>query len=98
MATAYISFGKMATTANDQGGPVVSGAPDLTETVTTSGTSAQSSAAPSTGVAVVFSSAAHYVTVGDNPTATTANGWYVPAAQLFDIKVKAGEKLAFITV
>lgn len=98
MATAYVSFGKMATNDGDQQGPVIRGAPSLTETVTTSATSAQSSAAPSTGIVIIYSDTAHYVTVGDNPTATASNGWYVPANQLFDIKVKAGEKLAFITV
>lgn len=98
MATAYVSFGKMATTDGDQQGPVVSGAPFFSETVTTSGTSAQSAASPESGVAVIFSAAAHYVTVGADPTATSANSWYQPAGQRIEIKVKAGDKLAFITV
>lgn len=50
------------------------------ETVTTSGTSAQSEI-NSKGAAVAFlhSSAAHWVTVGTDPTATSTNGFYLPA-------------------
>lgn len=98
MATAYVSFGKMATTDGDQQGPVVRGNPDSTEAVTTSGTSAATTnVSAGNGVAVIFSDTAHYATVGATPTATATTGWYIPANQQFDIKVSTGDKVALIT-
>lgn len=72
--------------------------PIKSETVTTSGTSAQSGANPSGAIVQLFSDAAHYVDVGSDPTATAANGVYVPASTLYHIAVPDGVKIAAITV
>lgn len=90
MATLYVSWL----------GDVVNGigsAPMGSGTVTTSATSAQSAANPAAEAVQLFSDAAHYVTVGDNPTATAANGTYVPANQLYYLAVSNGKKIAAIT-
>ena len=74
------------------------------ETVTTSGTSAQSAAFPIEAeiVQVYCVDAAHYVKMGANPTASATAGFYVPAATVREFKLKAGMgvsgyKLAAIT-
>ncbi len=99
MATAYVSFGKMATTDGNQQGPILSRNPASTEAITTSATSVTTvSEALDDGVAVIFSDAAHYVVVGPAPTAAATTGWYSPASQSLDVKVKAGDRVALITV
>lgn len=73
--------------------------PAKSETVTTSGTSAQG-AVNTDGAAVVslFSTAAHWVTVGSNPTATATNGFYLPASTLMWLDMDGlGNRLAAIT-
>ena len=72
--------------------------PVKSETVTTSATSAQSGANPAAEVVQLFSTGAHYVAVGTEPTATTANGVYVPANTLYNLAVPNGRKIAAITV
>ena len=68
------------------------------ETVTTSGTSAQSGANDDFGaVASLFSTTAHYVTSGSDPTATAANGVYLPASTLVWLDLTNGHKFAAIT-
>lgn len=74
--------------------------PILSETVTTSGTSAQSAAnTAGAAVASLFSDAAHYFTIGDNPTAAAANSVYLPASTLVwvDLKDAVTAKFAAIT-
>ena len=72
--------------------------PVKSETVTTSGTSAKSGANPACKIVRLHSDAAHYVAVGDEPTATSANGVYVPANIPFDLAITNGKKIAAITV
>lgn len=60
-------------------------------TITTSGTSAQSGTIPkNVGIVVLFSDTAHYVTVGNDPTAAAANSIYVPASFTREIRVQNG--------
>lgn len=91
MATLYVSWigGVVSNCAQE---------PVKSETVTTSGTSAQSGANPAGAVVQLFSDAAHYVDVGSDPTATAANGVYVPANQVYHLSVPNGAKIAAITV
>lgn len=70
------------------------------ETVTTSGTSAQGAAnAKGAAVASLFSTAAHYVTVGANPTAAATNSFYLPASTVMwvDLRSNLTDKIAAIT-
>ena len=74
------------------------------ESVTTSGTSAQSAAIPDQAeiVHVYCVDTGHYVKIGSNPTAAAATGFYVPAATVREFKLKTGMgistyKLAAIT-
>lgn len=76
----------------------IGSSPMGSEVVTTSGTSAQSGANPAGEAVQLFSDAAHYVAVGDNPTATAGNGIYVPANQAFYLAIGNGKKIAAITV
>lgn len=92
MASLYISH--FASVQNGcASGPIGS------QTLTTSGTSAQSAANVGGGaVARLFSDTAHWVTVGSNPTATSTNGFYVPANQFFDLDLgSVTDKIAAIT-
>ena len=81
----------------------VAGTPLKSETVTTSGTTAASAAVPTNSdVCSLFSTAAHYVTIGnDTPTAAAANSFYLPANQQMWLRtfVAAGQtvKIAAIT-
>lgn len=69
------------------------------EVVTTSATSAQSTANPEGGiVAMLFSDTAHYIAEGANPTAAAGSGVYLPASTALWLSVKGGYKLAAITV
>lgn len=92
MATLYVSYY----------GTVESGCgsnPVASETVTTSGTSAQSGANANWGVvAMLYSSAAHYFTVGANPTAAAGNSCYLPANTALWVAIGPEEKIAAITV
>jgi len=76
MATLYISYFDNV----DLG---VAGFPISTEAVTTSSTSAASGNVPvASDVCILFSDAAHYVTIsrdGETKPATTTNGFYLPA-------------------
>ena len=73
--------------------------PLFTETVTTSGTSAQGTANAKGGVvASLYSTAAHYFTVGSNPTAAATNSAYLPASTLLWLDLNTlGDKIAAIT-
>ncbi|WP_230280265.1 hypothetical protein [Croceicoccus sp. Ery15] len=74
--------------------------PLKSETVTTSGTSAQSTANTSgAAVASLFSDTAHYFTIADNPTASAANGVYLPANTLVwvDLRDALTAKFAAVT-
>ena len=73
--------------------------PLFTETVTTSGTSAQGTAIAKGGVvASLYSTAAHYFAVGANPTAAATNSGYLPASTVMWIDLDTlGDKIAAIT-
>lgn len=59
------------------------------ETVTTSGTSAQTGVIPKhAGIAILFSDTAHYVTIGNDPTAAAGNSIYVPANVQREIRIR----------
>lgn len=76
------------------------GDPLGSETVTTSGTSAQSAAnTEGAVVASLYSTAAHYVTVGNDPTAAAANSFYLPASTVMwlDLRANLTDKIAAIT-
>lgn len=92
MATLYVSYY----------GAVENGCasdPLASETVTTSGVSAQSGANNKYGVvASLFSTAAHYFTVGANPTAASTNSCYLPANTLLWVALDGNQKIAAITV
>lgn len=76
------------------------GDPIGAETVTTSGTSAQGAVnTDGAVVASLWSDAAHYVTVGDDPTAAATNSFYLPASTLvwLDLRANLSDKIAAIT-
>ena len=78
------------------------GLPILTETRSTSGTSAQSGATPTNAVIVRIKciTAADRYAYGSNPTATAsagASGHYIAAGDIVDLPAVAGWKIAAIT-
>lgn len=86
MASLYISyFGK------SEGG--CAGAPISGETVTTSTTSAQGAVnTKGASLAFLFSDTAHWVTMGSSPTATSTNGFYLPANVNFPVDLDGLDK------
>ena len=99
MATAYVTFGKPATTENDSPAPIYQGDDAVTEVVSTSGTSAQTTGtSDGVGVATVFCATAVMALAGSNPTASATAGRYVPANLPIDIRVEDGDKVALIDV
>jgi hypothetical protein len=92
MATLIIS--RYAAVENNMGsGPCGS------QSLTTSGTSAQSSGNTNGAAAVMlYSTAAHWFVTAADPTATATNGAYLPASTPIWVKVGMGEKIAAITV
>lgn len=92
MATLYVSY-----LAGSQYG--VAKSPSGTTTITTSGTTAKSSANTGSAIAVVFSDAAHYVNVGPSAsvTASATNGLYVPANTEREFALNSGDEIAAIT-
>lgn len=93
MATVNIAF----MTAGGVSGamPVFNAEPLLVEDVTSSGTSAQSSAAPVPCFVRVIADGAVRVAFGPNPTATTSDLKLVPNQPL-DLAVARGHKVAVI--
>lgn len=92
MATLYIS--RYAGVSHNCGQD-----PMGTQALTTSGTSAQSTANTNgASVAMLFSDVAHYVTEGSDPTATTANSVLVPGGVPIWLRLTMGHKLAALTV
>lgn len=95
MATMYVSY---------LGGVqhFVGKEPISATTITTSGSTAKTSAAAPDGasIAVVFSDAAHYVNTGPQASVTAAasNGMYVPANVERHIAINPGDGVAAITV
>lgn len=79
------------------------GSPIKSETVTTSGISAASAAIPvGADVCALYSSAAHYVTIGSGtPTAAASNSFYLPASVHMWLRTYVAEgqtvKIAAIT-
>lgn len=81
----------------------VAGTPIKSETVVTSGVSAASAAVPTNSdVCSLFSTAAHYVTIGEGtPSAAASNSFYLPANQQMWLRTFVAEgqtvKIAAIT-
>lgn len=98
MATAYVAFGFAGGQGSDGfQSQVVNGAPSSSETVTTSASPAQSSeAATGDGIVSIFCASPVYVTMGANPTATTANSWYVPANVIMQFGVTKNQKVSLL--
>lgn len=73
-------------------------APPITvANVTVSGTSMQSSAAPSgTLIARLAADTPCFVVIGDNPIATTSNGVFIPTFGVTFVSVAGGQKIAVV--
>lgn len=73
--------------------------PMASQTVTTSATSARSTANPGAGIAVVFSDTAHWINTGPaaTVTATATNGMFLPANVERHLALNLGEEVAAIT-
>lgn len=98
MATAIVSFGKAGDGFRMPGqAQLFTGNPFSTEAVTTSGTSAATTAAaPTEGVARITMGAAGYIVIGASPTATATTGWYAAEAETIELCVVTGDKVAII--
>ena len=72
----------------------------VTQSITTSGSSAATSSAiaASTYVVLITATAAAYVTFGSAPTATAANGVMLPANWPTYFRISPGEKVAALQV
>lgn len=92
MASLYVSF-----FSGVQNGCASS--PAGSQTLTTSGTSVQSNANTNgSTVASLHSDTAHWVTIGSNPTATSSNGFYLPANVMVWVDLgPTTDKIAAIT-
>lgn len=106
MPTLHVAFFRAKVVA-DGGADFVlpPSAPIVAEALTTSGTSAATTATAGTasanGTLVARCSAtdaAHYVVAGAAPTASATNGYWVPSGGVIDISVAPGDKIAARTV
>ena len=72
----------------------------VTQTISTSGTSAQTSNAISDQIyaATITSSEDAYITFGANPTSTATNGYYLLKDWPVEFQIRPGEKVAAIQV
>jgi hypothetical protein len=72
----------------------------VTQNITTSGTSAQTSSAISDQVytVTITATANAYITFGISPTATSANGFFLLKDWPTDFSIRPGEKVAAIQV
>lgn len=97
MGTAIISFGQAGGSATNAKLALRGRAPDVTEPLTTSGTSAATTATASSHcLAAIYPSVAGYAVAGASPTASSTTGWYCPADMFTEIAVNYGDKIAFI--
>ena len=95
MATVYVSIGP----AGQKGSIDIHSGPGRSETITSSGVTAQGAlVARSQEAATIFCPTAVYATVGANPTASTSVGYYVPGGIPYDIMMQSGDILAVIDV
>ncbi len=95
MGTVNVVFAGVGGTERTQ--PAYNGAPLAAENVTSSGTSAQSAAAPIACATRIHAvDAAVYVKTGANPTAAAGDDWYVASGGTLDLFVNAGDKVAVI--
>lgn len=100
MATAYVAFGFAGGQGSDGfQSQVINGAPSASETITTSGTAAQSTnAATRDGIVRIYCDTAVYATIGPNPTATPTNSWIIPAGIPTPLGVTKNQKVSLIDV
>ena len=104
MTTLHVAAGEGRIVTNAGGSAIVyAGKPLNAESITTSGTSAQSSALASSGqkgrlFARCFAvDSAHYVVAGPDETASATNGYYVDSGGFIDLEIGPGDKIAAIT-
>ena len=76
--------------------PAFNAEPLAAANVTSSGTSAQSAAAPVNCAVRIATDTAIYAKAGANPTATSGGDWYIPAGSSLDLFLNAGAKIAVI--
>jgi hypothetical protein len=96
MATVHVTMGRAGAQSETSMLPVYQRAA-RSETITSSGSSAQGSLKSGQGEVVsIFCETAVYVTLGANPAATATNGRFVPGGQLIDIKCGANDIVAVI--
>lgn len=98
MATVYLTFSAGERARLGTGALVAKASYARSETVTSSGTSAQSTftAKDGEGVVKVFCDTAVVVNAGANPTASLATGVYIPAGQSEWVSVQPGQKIAVV--
>ena len=101
MATLHVSIAAVRALGPDGAtGVVYDGAPIVAESLTTSTTSASTTATGSTTVKArqvarcMAVDSAHYVTTGSAPTASATAGYYVPSGSFIDIAIAPGHKVA----
>lgn len=84
--------------AGKSGIPIYWGKPVTSETITSSGTSAQSTiqATNNGQIARVCGDGNVYVNVGTNPTAAIGSVWFLPSGQPIDLLLDIGDKIAVI--
>lgn len=98
MATVYVTMGLGGAYSAASQMPVYQ-REARSETITSSGTSAQGSLLARQGeIATIECDSPVWVTVGANPTASMANGRYVGAAQRTDIKCGVNDIVAVLDV
>ena len=99
MATAYVTIGPVGAKSKNGVTQCFLGSGVQSETVTTSGTSAQGSLAATGGdIAQIFCDTAVYALAGANPTASATAGIYVPGGQAAYLILNPGDKIALIDV
>jgi hypothetical protein len=100
MASLHVAFTKAGAIVFNGLLQVADGESVVSETVTTSGTNAQSAACPGgTVCARVVSDVAHWIAIGSNPNAQTgtATRLYLPANVVEYFQIEPGNKVAGIT-
>ena len=92
MGTVNIVFAKAATSKS----PVYNGGTIAAEDVTSSGTSAQSSATGIDCIARITADVDIYIKTGPNPTAAAGEDWRLAAGSALDLALNEGDKVAVI--
>jgi hypothetical protein len=97
MASLNVTFCKIGATVFGHMIPVADSETAVSATVTTSGANAQSAAGTLPFVRLV-SDAAHWISIGANPDATTTTGrFYLPPNTVEYFQIEVGNKVAGIT-